>query len=95
LVAAKNDRAHVDLAEQIREKTAQRIYRAIVCGTIAEDRGEIRAPIGRHPTERKKMAVVPGGKEAKAGPCRAGGRRPPPTHTTATHPHSKITGYTA
>ena len=64
MVAAKNDRAHVDLAEQIREKTAQRIYRAIVCGTIAEDRGEIRAPIGRHPTERKKMAVVPGGKEA-------------------------------
>lgn len=65
MVAAKNDRAHVDLAEQIREKTAQRIYRAIVCGTIAEDRGEIRAPIGRHPTERKKMAVVPGGKEAR------------------------------
>ena len=64
MVAAKNDRAHVDLAEQIREKTAQRIYRAIVCGTIAEARGEIRAPIGRHPTERKKMAVVPGGKEA-------------------------------
>lgn len=65
MVAAKNDRAHVDLAEQIREKTAQRIYRAIVCGTIAEDRGEIRAPIGRHPMERKKMAVVPGGKEAR------------------------------
>ena len=64
MMAAKNDRAHVDLAEQIREKTAQRIYRAIVCGTIAEDRGEIRAPIGRHPTERKKMAVVPNGKEA-------------------------------
>ena len=64
MMVAKNDRAHVDLAEQIREKTAQRIYRAIVCGTIAEDRGEIRAPIGRHPTERKKMAVVPGGKEA-------------------------------
>ena len=64
MMAAKNDRAQVDLAEQIREKTAQRIYRAIVCGTIAEDRGEIRAPIGRHPTERKKMAVVPGGKEA-------------------------------
>ena len=64
MVAAKNDRAHVDLAEQIREKTAQRIYRAIVCGTIAEDRGEIRAPIGRHPTERKKMAVVLGGKGA-------------------------------
>ena len=64
MMAAKNDRAHVDLAEQIREKTAQRIYRAIVCGTIAEDRGEIRAPIGRHPTERKKMAVVPSGKEA-------------------------------
>lgn len=64
MVAAKNDAAHVDLAEQIRLKTAQRIYRAIVCGTIAEEKGEIRAPIGRHPVDRKKMAVVMKGKEA-------------------------------
>ncbi len=64
MVAAKNDAAHVDLAEQIRLKTAHRIYQALVLGTIAEEKGVIRAPIGRHPTERKKMAVVPNGKEA-------------------------------
>ena len=64
MVAAKNDAAHVDLAEQIRLKTAHRIYQALVLGTIAEGKGVIRAPIGRHPTERKKMAVVPNGKEA-------------------------------
>ena len=64
MVAAKNDAAHVDLAEQIRLKTAHRIYPALVLGTIAEEKGVIRAPIGRHPTERKKMAVVPNGKEA-------------------------------
>ena len=64
MVAAKDDAAHVDLAEQIRLKTAHRIYQALVLGTIAEEKGVIRAPIGRHPTERKKMAVVPNGKEA-------------------------------
>ena len=64
MVAAINDAAHVDLAEQIRLKTAHRIYQALVLGTIAEEKGVIRAPIGRHPTERKKMAVVPNGKEA-------------------------------
>lgn len=64
MVAAKQDAAHVDLAEQIRLKTAHRIYQAIVCGKIAEENGVIHAPIGRHPTERKKMAVVPSGKEA-------------------------------
>ncbi len=64
MVAAKNDAAHVNLAEQIRLKTAHRIYQALVLGTIAEEKGVIRAPIGRHPTERKKMAVVPNGKEA-------------------------------
>ena len=64
MVAAKNDAAHVDLAEQIRLKTAHRIYQALVLGTLAEEKGVIRAPIGRHPTERKKMAVVPNGKGA-------------------------------
>lgn len=64
MVAAKHDLAHVDLAEQIRIKSAHRIYQAFVCGKIAEENGVIRAPIGRHPTERKKMAVVPNGKEA-------------------------------
>jgi len=64
MVAAKNDLAHIDLAEQIRQKSAQRIYKAIVCGNIKEETGMIRAPIGRHLKERKKMAVISNGKEA-------------------------------
>ncbi|MCX7780361.1 MAG: RluA family pseudouridine synthase [Negativicutes bacterium] len=64
MVAAKNDRAHISLAEQIKERTASRKYLAIVHGNIAQDQGVIEAPIGRHPTERKKMAVRSGGKEA-------------------------------
>ena len=65
MIVAKNDEAHVNLAEQIRLKVANRIYWAIVCGNVEEDHGIIRAAIGRHPTERKKMAVVRnGGKES-------------------------------
>lgn len=58
MVAAKNDAAHLDLAEQIRTKAAHRIYRAIVCGNIREEAGVIKGDIGRHPTDRKKMAIV-------------------------------------
>ncbi len=58
MVAAKNDRAHIDLAEQIKNRTASRKYWAIVHGTIAEEQGIVNAPIGRHPSDRKKMAVT-------------------------------------
>jgi len=58
MVAAKNDIAHVDLAEQIKHKTAHRQYLAIVRGNIKEDEGVIHGDIGRHPTDRKKMAIV-------------------------------------
>lgn len=58
MVAAKNDRAHIALAEQIKNRTASRKYIAIVHGTIAEEQGIINAPIGRHPSDRKKMAVT-------------------------------------
>ncbi|SDF39931.1 RluA family pseudouridine synthase [Sporolituus thermophilus] len=58
MIAAKTDRAHLDLARQIKERTAGRKYVAIVHGNIKENQGIINAPIGRHPTERKKMAVV-------------------------------------
>lgn len=58
MVAAKNDRAHVSLAQQIKNRTAGRIYWAIVQGNIKEDTGTIHAPIGRHATNRKKMAVT-------------------------------------
>ncbi len=58
MIAAKNDAAHLSLAEQIRTKAARRVYWAIVCGNIREEAGEIRAPIGRSPKDRQKMAVV-------------------------------------
>ena len=58
LVVAKNDRAHLHLAEQIKEHSAHRIYRAVCVGNIKEDEGTIDLPIGRHPTDRKRMAVI-------------------------------------
>lgn len=65
LIACKNDRAHNSLAEQLKAHTITRRYRAIVCGNLKEDEERIDAPIGRHPIERKKMAVVrTGGKSA-------------------------------
>lgn len=58
MVAAKNDVAHQSLAMQIGEKTATRTYLAIVHGNVRDDQGIINAPIGRHPTDRKQMAVT-------------------------------------
>lgn len=58
MVAAKNDHAHLHLAEQIRNKTAHRVYWAIVHGNIKEEAGVIHGDIGRHPTDRKRMAIV-------------------------------------
>ena len=58
MAAAKNDAAHRSLAEQIQKKEARREYRAIVYGNIAEHAGIITGDIGRHPTDRKRMAIV-------------------------------------
>ena len=58
MVAAKTDNAHMSLAEQIKSKTAKRQYWAIVHGNIKEDEGKITGDIGRHPNDRKKMAIV-------------------------------------
>lgn len=58
LVIAKNDAAHHSLAEQIKVHSVKRIYLAIVEGVIKQDSGTVDAPLGRHPVERKKMAVV-------------------------------------
>ena len=58
LVVAKNDRAHLHLAEQIKEHSAHRVYRAICVGNVKEDEGTVDLPIGRHPTDRKRMAIV-------------------------------------
>ena len=56
LVVCKNDAAHNAVAAQLKEHSITRKYRAIVHGVIKEDEGTVDAPIGRHPTERKKMA---------------------------------------
>lgn len=58
LIVAKNDFSHQRLAEQIKEHSFTRKYQAVVCGNIRDDEGTINAPIGRHPTERKKMTVI-------------------------------------
>lgn len=58
LVVAKNDMAHVSLAAQIKAHTARRTYVAVIIGSMKSDSGDIDAPIGRHPVDRLKMAVV-------------------------------------
>lgn len=62
LVVAKNDKAHVSLAAQIAEKTCHRTYYALLEGNLKEEKGRVVTDIGRHPTERLKMAVLPEGK---------------------------------
>ena len=64
IIAAKNDFAHQKLSAQLQDHTLARIYRCIVVGNLREDTGTVNAPIGRHPTDRKKMAVVAGGRPA-------------------------------
>jgi len=64
LLVAKNDFAHVSLSEQIRAHTVKRAYRAIVIGGFREEEGTVEGPIGRHPTDRKRMAIVPSGRDA-------------------------------
>lgn len=58
IIAAKNDFAHARLAAQLKDHSLARTYVCIVCGSIRDDAGTIDAPIGRHPTDRKKMAVT-------------------------------------
>ena len=62
LVVAKNDKAHVCLAKQIAQKTCRRAYYALLEGNLKEESGRIVTDIGRHPTERLQMAVLPDGK---------------------------------
>ena len=64
LIVAKTDRAHRGLAEQIASHSFGRRYDAVLVGTPREERGTVDAPVGRHPTDRKRMAVVAGGREA-------------------------------
>ena len=64
IIAAKNDAAHQYLSAQLADHTLARTYECIVVGKLREDRGTVNAPIARHPTDRKRMAVVAGGREA-------------------------------
>ena len=58
LAVAKNDFAHRHLASQLKDHTMARTYEAVVCGNFREDSGTVDAPIGRHPSDRKKMCVT-------------------------------------
>lgn len=64
LIIAKNDKAHIQVSEQIKNREVKKTYIALVRGTIAEDEATINMPIGRSTKDRKKMAVTKNGKEA-------------------------------
>ena len=57
VIACKNDAAHRCIAEQLKEHSLVRRYRAICCGVLSEEEGTVDKPVGRHPTDRKEMAV--------------------------------------
>lgn len=65
ILVAKNDRAHAVMSEQFKARSTEKHYRAVAFGHFSQEEGLIDAPIARHPTDRKKMAIVPGGKEAQ------------------------------
>lgn len=66
LVVAKNDKAHVSLSEQIAQKTCRRKYYALLEGNVKADKGRIATDIGRSPSDRLKMAVLPTGRGKNA-----------------------------
>ena len=65
IVVARNDVSHRALSAQLKDRSLSRTYLAIVRGRITDDAGELEGPIGRHPHERKRMAVVAGGRFAR------------------------------
>lgn len=65
IVVARNDVSHRALSAQLSDRTLSRTYLAIVRGLIKDDAGDLEGPIGRHPKERKRMAVVSGGRYAR------------------------------
>ncbi len=64
LIIAKNDKAHIEMSNQIKSREVKKIYIALVRGIVAEDEATIDMPIGRSTKDRKKMAVVKNGKQA-------------------------------
>jgi 23S rRNA pseudouridine1911/1915/1917 synthase len=65
MMVAKNDVAQTSLSDQLKNRTILKKYLALVCGRLSPKQGAIEAPIGRHPRDRKRMAVVSGGREAR------------------------------
>ena len=65
MVVAKTDRAHQALSDALRERRVKRVYLAALWGTLPEERAVVDRPIGRHPRDRKRMAVVVGGRPAR------------------------------
>lgn len=65
ILIAKNDKAHVALSEQFKERSMEKHYRAVAYGNFGEEYGLIDAPISRHPVDRKKMAIVADGKPSQ------------------------------
>lgn len=61
LVVAKNDVTHLSLSQQFAGRDVKKVYKALLCGSIEKDRGDVRAAIARHPSHRKRMAVTDGG----------------------------------
>ena len=64
IIAAKNDAAHLALAAQLEDHSLARVYECVVQGNLRDDEGTVDAPIGRHPVDRKRMAVVANGRRA-------------------------------
>ena len=64
MVVAKGDVAHHSLARQLKERTVHKTYLALVIGQVREDKGQIEGPIARHPKNRKRMAILHGGRDA-------------------------------
>ena len=65
MVVAKNDAAQMSLSRQIKQRSITKGYVALVTGRLSPERGAIEAPVGRHPKDRKRMAVLSGGREAR------------------------------
>jgi len=65
MMVAKNEAAQRSLSRQIKQRSIRKVYLALVLGHLSPERGAIDAPIGRHPGDRKRMAVVSGGREAR------------------------------
>ena len=65
ILVAKNDHAHAVMSEQFKARTMEKHYRAVAFGSFSQDEGLIDAPIARHPNDRKRMAVIAGGKESQ------------------------------